>query len=89
MAENKVFGGVLRVLSERTKRQLEVQSSPLWIRLWISVGDRIINRTHHGLRAGAGVREGEHKEKGLRRDGRKMITQRDRLKPQPQKSILG
>lgn len=64
MAENKVFKGVLGELAERTKRQPEVQRSPLRIRLWISVGDRIINRTPHSLQAGAGVREGEHKEEG-------------------------
>lgn len=40
------------------------REAPLRIRLWISVGDRIINRTPHSLQAGAGVREGEHKEEG-------------------------
>lgn len=63
MAENKVFKGVLGELGERTKRQPEVQRSPLRIRLWISVRDRIINRRPHSLQAEAGVREGEHKEK--------------------------
>lgn len=57
MAENKVFEGVL---AERTKGGLEVQGSPQRIRL----RDRIVNPKPHSLRAGAGVRDGEHREKG-------------------------
>lgn len=64
MAENKVFEGVLGERGERTKAELEVLGSSRRIRVWISVGDSIVNLKPRSLQAGAGVREKEHREKG-------------------------
>lgn len=64
MVENRVFEGVLSERGTRTKGELEVLGSLPRIRVWISVGDSIVNLKPHSLRSGARVREKELHEKG-------------------------